>query len=379
MANPVRELAGLGQSVWLDFIERDFVRTGKLAELVREDGVSGVTSNPAIFQKAFAENAGYRGEIDRMAGGGKAVQDIYEALAIEDIRAAADVLREKFEQTQGTDGFVSLEVSPHFARDAKATFEEGKRLWGLVDRPNLMIKVPGTEQGLEAIQRLIEEGIHVNVTLLFGVARYAEVVSAYIDGIRARVERGLPVDRIFSVASFFVSRIDSLMDAKLDALGTPEAKAVRGHYGIASARAALLHYQSRFEDSKWKALASRGARPQKLLWASTGVKDSAYPDTLYVDALIYPNTVTTLPPETLAAYRDHGVPVRKELDSIEFGRELEKLSKTLEAVRLDWRSVSDQLEEDGIAKFVKPFESLYASLQGQIDKARVPSPGVRAS
>ena len=370
MANSVRALAGLGQSVWLDFIERDFVRSGKLAALVRDDGVSGVTSNPAIFQKAFAENAIYRDQIGELAHSGKRVQDVYEALAIEDIRAAADVLREKFEQSQGTDGFVSLEVSPHFARDANATFEEGKRLWGLVDRPNLMIKVPGTEQGLEAIRRLIEEGIHVNVTLLFGVARYSEVVSAYIEGIRARADRGLPVDRIFSVASFFVSRIDSLIDAKLDALGTPAAKAARGKYGIASARAALLHYQSRFEDSKWQALASRGARPQKLLWASTGVKDPAYPDTLYVDALIYPNTVTTLPPETLAAYRDHGVPVVQELDRIEFGRELEQLSKTLETMGSDWRAVSDHLEEDGIAKFVKPFEALFTSLQGQIDQGR---------
>lgn len=368
MTNPVRALGKLGQSVWLDFIERDFVRSGKLVALVRDDGVSGVTSNPAIFQKAFAENAVYKDQIGELARSRKPVQDVYEALAIEDIRAAADVLREKFEQSQGTDGFVSLEVSPHFARDAQATFDEGKRLWGLVDRPNLMIKVPGTEQGLEAIRRLIEEGIHVNVTLLFGVARYAEVVSAYIEGIRARVDRGLPVDRIFSVASFFVSRIDSLVDAKLDVLGTSDAKAARGKYGIASARAALVHYQSRFDDPKWQALASKGARPQRLLWASTGVKDPAYPDTLYVDALIYPNTVTTLPPETLAAYRDHGVPAVQTLDRIEFGHELERLSKTLESVGLDWRAVSDQLEEDGIAKFVKPFESLFKSLQGQIDQ-----------
>ena len=370
MANSVRALANLGQSVWLDFIERDFVRGGKLATLVCEDGVSGLTSNPAIFQKAFAEHTVYREDIERMARDGKPVQDIYEALAIEDIRAAADVLREKFEQTQGTDGFVSLEVSPHFARDANATFEEGKRLWSLVDRPNLMIKVPGTHEGLDAIRRLIEAGIHVNVTLLFGVARYAEVVSAYIEGIRARVERGLPVDRIFSVASFFVSRIDSLIDAKLDALGTLEAKAARGRYGIASARAAYAHYQARLQDKSWKTLESHGARPQKLLWASTGVKDPAYCYTLYVDELIYPNTVTTLPPETLAAYRDHGAPVAKELDSIEFGRELEQLSKLLDAIQLDWRAVSDQLEEDGIAKFVKPFKSLYASLQDQIGQAR---------
>jgi transaldolase len=366
--NRVRKLTTLGQSVWLDFIEREFIRSGELSTLIREDGVSGVTSNPAIFQKAFTE-PGYRQQIVSLVRGRKSVEDIYEALVIEDIRAAADALREVFERTQGQDGFVSLEVSPHLARDSDATFEEGKRLWAAVDRPNLMIKVPGTQEGVDAIRRLTEAGIHVNVTLLFGVARYAEVAAAYEQGIRARVDRGQPVDRILSVASFFVSRIDSLIDAKLDALGTTEAAAARGRYGVASARAAYAQHLEMIHAPAWRALEARGAHPQKLLWASTGVKDPAYPDTKYVDELVYPNTITTVPPETLAAYRDHGTAVAKPFDAAELGRDHEQLSKVLGTIQLDWRKVSDQLEQDGIEKFVKPFQAMFASLQEQVKNA----------
>lgn len=366
--NRVRKLANLGQSVWLDFIEREFIRSGELSALVREDGVSGVTSNPAIFQKAFAE-VGYREQIEGLVKRKQSVQHIYEALVIEDIRAAADVLREVFDRTQGQDGFVSLEVSPHLARDAEATFEEGKRLWAAVDRPNLMIKVPGTKEGVDAIRRLIEAGIHVNVTLLFGVERYAEVAAAYEQGLRARVERGLPVDRVSSVASFFISRVDSLVDAKLDALGTSQAKAARGRVGVASARAAYARHLDMIQQPSWRALEARGARAQKLLWASTGVKDPAYRDTKYIDELVYPNTITTVPPETLAAYRDHGVPELQTFDAAALDRELKELSTVLAAVQLDWRDISDRLEADGIDKFVKPFEAMFASLQDQIKSA----------
>lgn len=366
--NPVQKLAGFGQSVWLDFIERGFVRNGGLAALIRDDGVSGVTSNPAIFQKAIAEHAGYTEAIDSMARDGLAAHEIHEALIIEDIRDAARALLGVFERSQGRDGFVSLEVSPHFAHDGEGTYWEAKRLWALVSRPNLMIKVPGTLEGVPTIRRLIADGINVNVTLLFSVERYAAVAEAFVEGLVDRAGRTLPLDRVASVASFFLSRIDSLIDPRLDAAGTAQAKALRGECAIACARSAYRRYQSTIESSRWQALQARGAQPQRLLWASTGTKDPTYSDVKYVEALIGPDTVTTLPPETLSAYRDHGRPEQRLPGAADLS--IQKLAAQLADAGIDWQSIAQGLEAEGVRKFVQPHDATVSTLRKRIAALR---------
>jgi transaldolase len=369
--NALQKLSSFGQSVWLDFIERGFVRGGQLAALILQDGVSGVTSNPAIFQKAIGESAVYREAIDAMARQGLAAHEIQEALIIEDIRDAADVLCGVFQRTQGRDGFVSLEVSPRFAHDTEGTYWEAKRLWTLVSRPNLMIKVPGTAAGVPAIRRLIAEGINVNVTLLFTLDRYAAVADAFLEGLSELAARQSSVADVASVASFFLSRIDGAIDPKLDAAGTAAAKALRGECAIACARAAYGHYQSIIAGSRWRALQERGARPQRLPWASTGAKDPAYSDVKYVDALVCRDTVTTLPPETLIAYRDHGraapwLPERPEDPQLS----MQKLATELANAGIDWQAVALQLETDGVRKFVQPHEATLSALRERIAALR---------
>lgn len=362
--NPLQKLSSVGQSVWLDFIERGFVRSGGLAALIRGDGVSGVTSNPAIFQKAIGEHAIYREAIHAMARQGLAAHEIHEALIIEDIRDAADVLCGVFRRTKGRDGFVSLEVSPKLANDTEGTYWEAKRLWTLVDRPNLMIKVPGTAEGVPTIRRLIADGINVNVTLLFAVDRYAAVADAFLEGLSERTARQSSVADVASVASFFLSRIDGAIDPKLDAAGTAAAKALRGECAIACARAAYRHYQSILASSRWRALRERGAQPQRLLWASTGTKDPAYSDVKYVEALVCPTTVTTLPPETLMAYRDHGRVVPWVPDSSEDAQvSVQELATKLAEAGIDWQAVALQLEAEGIRKFVQPHEATLSALR----------------
>jgi transaldolase len=364
--NPLRQLEALGPSVWLDFIERDFVRGGGLAKLIHEDGVSGVTSNPAIFHQAIAEGASYRAAVDELARAGLAAHEIHEALVIEDIRDAADALHDTYQRSNERDGFVSLEVSPLMARDQDETYWEAKRLWALVDRPNLMIKVPGTVQGIEAIRRLTTDGINVNVTLLFSVERYEAVAEAFIEGLSERAARNLPLQKVASVASFFLSRIDALLDPKLDAAGTPEAQALRGQCAIACARAAYSHNRQLFDSPRCRALQARGARPHRLLWASTGTKDPAYSDVKYVDALVYPDTITTLPPSTLAAYRDHGRPATQTVDSRAADVAVSELARRLADAEIDWHATAKQLEEEGIRKFVEPHEAILASLRSRI-------------
>lgn len=363
--NPLRRVHALGQSLWLDDIRRGWLRDGHLARLIADDAIAGVTSNPAIFAKSISEGAEYNEGISTLAKAGRSINEIYETLALEDVQAAADLFRPTYTATNGADGFVSLEVSPHLADDTKGTVEEGLRLWQAFNRPNAMIKVPGTQAGLPAITELIAAGVNLNVTLLFSVERYKAVVDAYLAGLEQRVQAGKPIDKIASVASFFLSRIDTLIDPKLDAMKTPEAKARRGRAAIASARLAYQYYKQWISSPRWQALASKGVKPQRLLWASTSSKDPAYQDTMYVEALIAPNTVNTLPPATVDAYRDHGDPaIRIEDDVAEAGETVQFLS----SVGIELNVVSEQLEREGVKKFKEPFDALLATLKARAGK-----------
>jgi transaldolase len=365
VTNPLRQVHQLGQSIWLDDIRRGWLRDGRLARLISEDALAGVTSNPAIFAKAISEGAEYNDAIATLSRSGRSINDIYDALALEDVQAAADLFRKTYDAAGGGDGFVSLEVSPHLADDTRATVAEGLRLWQAFNRPNAMIKVPGTEAGLPAITELTAAGVNINVTLLFSVERYRAVVDAFLAGLEQRAAAGKSIDRIASVASFFLSRIDTLVDGKLDKLNTPEAKARRGRAAIASARLAYQYYKQWIGSDRWRALAAKGAKPQRLLWASTSSKDPAYKDTMYVEALIAPNTVNTLPLGTIDAYRDHGDPaVRIENDLSEAKETVQALSK----LGIDLEDVSNQLEREGVKKFKEPFDALLASLSKRVGK-----------
>jgi len=363
--NPLKKLGTLGQSIWLDYIRRDLIESGALRSMIEEDGLSGMTSNPAIFQQAIGESHGYDQAIGVLAHEGEKVPEIYETLSQEDVRNAADVFLPVYEKTGGGDGYVSLEVNPHLARDTEGTIREARRLWAALDRPNVLIKVPGTREGLPAIRRLLGEGINVNVTLLFGTARYREVAEAYLSAIEARIARGLAVDRVASVASFFVSRIDAHVDPLLETFfnqGSKAAKAARelhGQVAVASARLAYQDYKDLFGGPRFKLLAGAGARPQRLLWASTGTKNPAYSDVKYVEALIGPETINTAPLETLAAYRDHGDPKARLGLGV---REARRAMAQLSALGIGISDVTQQLEDAGVEKFNRPFDQLLAVL-----------------
>lgn len=368
-SNPLHRLEQLGQSVWLDYIDRGFVNSGELARVIDGEGVTGLTSNPAIFHKAITEHGEYEQAIAAFARDGLAAHEIYEALIVEDIRMAADALAGIHERTDGRDGFVSLEVAPGFARDAEGTYWEAKRLWALVDRPNLMIKVPGTAAAVPVIQRLTADAINVNVTLLFSVARYDLVAEAFAAGLERRVALNQSVAGIASVASFFLSRIDTLVDQLLESSGACGARALQGQCAIASARRAYEQFRVRTESARWRALASRGVRPQRLLWASTGTKNPAYSDVKYVDALIGPDTITTLPLETLMAYRDHGDPaLRLRQEGTGDAAHCGELIRQLAAMGIDFDSVAQRLEEEGIRKFIEPFDATVAMLRTRLGK-----------
>ncbi len=309
----LQSLARLGQSIWLDDICREYLEDGTLARLIIDDEVSGVTSNPAIFERAIAESRYYDAIIDERARSGDGVADIYERLVIEDIQHAADVLRETYELSNGVDGFVSLEVSPHLAHNTAETVIEARRLWRAIDRTNAMIKIPATKAGPPAIRQLIFAGLNVNVTLLFGVARYRAVIEAYWQGLEDRLVLDLEIEQIASVASFFVSRIDSLVDEKLDETPTPAGIGLHRKAAVASAKLARRAFNASLEQSCWHSLVGHRAMKQRLLWASTGTKNPAFSDVKYIEALIGRDTVTTVPMATLNAYRDHGAP-RPQLD-----------------------------------------------------------------
>jgi transaldolase len=363
--NPLQQLGMLGQSIWLDYIRRDLISGGGLRRLIEEDGLRGMTSNPAIFEKAIADSHDYDEDIRALALEGKGVEAMYETLSQRDVQSAADEFRALYDRTDGKDGYVSLEVNPHLAHDTNGTIDEARRLWAALNRPNVLIKVPATAEGLPAIRQLISEGISVNVTLLFGLPRYQQVVEAYISGIEERLAQGKPVKHIASVASFFLSRIDVLVDPLLGKpilQGGKEsdlAKKAHGHVAIASAKKAYQIYKEIFGSDRFMKLAAEGARVQRLLWASTSTKNPDYSDVKYVEALIGPDTVNTVPLETLDAYRDHGEPkVRLEQDVRESCGILELLPEL--GISID--KVTQQLEDEGVDKFNKPFDKLMETL-----------------
>lgn len=359
--NPLLQLSALGQSVWLDYIRRDLLTDGGLAAMMAGDGLAGVTSNPSIFEDAIARHDFYDGEIRALLADGADRDRLYRTLTTGDVSRAADILRPLWDRTAGRDGLVSLEVSPHLADDTEGTVAEALALWRSVDRPNLMIKVPGTRAGLAAITRLIAAGVNVNVTLLFSVARYREVAEAFLVGLEQRQGAGQPLAGISSVASFFISRIDTLVDGELDrcSAALPQAAAARGTAALACARLAYRHYLEWTGGPRWRALAAAGAEPQRLLWASTSTKDPAYSDVRYVEELIAPDTVNTLPPATLAAYRDHGAPeLRLEAGIADAEQQIARLT----ALGIDLDQVAARLERDGVVKFVAAHDALLAVL-----------------
>ena len=372
--NPVLELESLGQSIWIDFIRRGTTISGELQRLIEEDGVSGVTSNPSIFEKAIAESHDYDETIQALTLEGKTINEIYQSITVEDIQMVADLLRPTYDRTGGRDGFVSLEVSPGLAHDTAGTIEEARRLWSLVDRPNSMIKVPATREGLPAIQQLTGEGININITLLFGLPRYREVADAYLKGLEALAAQGKPLQQVASVASFFLSRIDVLLDPmlekKIQAGGSQadQATHLTGQAAIASAKVAYQIYSEIFGSDRFQRLADRGARTQKLLWASTSTKNPAYSDTKYIEPLIGPDTINTLPVETLAAYRDHGHPERSLDQNVS---EAYQVLNDLAEIGIDLNAVTQQLEEEGVRKFTQAFDRLTASLQEKHEAARM--------
>ena len=364
--NPLLKLENLGQSIWMDFIRRGMISSGELRQLIEEDGLRGVTSNPSIFEKAITGSNDYDDAIRALALEGKNVDQIYSALTVEDIQGVADLFRPVYDRLDGADGFVSLEVSPRLAHDTAGTIADARRLWGAVARPNVMIKVPGTIEGLPAIQQLIGEGINVNITLLFGLPRYRQVAEAYIAGLETLAAQNKPMKSVASVASFFLSRIDTLLDSTLEkTMAVDKSKAdfikkIHGQVAICSAKAAYRIYKEIFGSERFRKLKEQGARVQRLLWASTSTKNPAYSDLKYVEPLIGPETINTVPLETLAAYRDHGKPAsRLSIGGVKAAGTLRRLSKA----GIDLDKATQQLEDEGVEKFTKAFDDLLNTLE----------------
>ena len=357
--NPLVRLALLGQSPWLDYITRDLLMSGELERMIEQDGLRGMTTNPTIFEKAVAESDLYDQDIRRLADEGLAPPQIFESLAVADVQKACDIFRGVYDRTHVQDGYVSIEVSPELAYDAEGTVRDARRLWAAVARPNAMIKIPGTRAGLPAITHCIAAGINVNVTLLFSLERYAEVVEAFLAGMELRLSRGLSIQAIASVASFFVSRVDGKVDALLDR--TP-GHPLRGKIAIANASMAYGLFERTLATPRWDRLAQEGARPQRPLWASTSTKDPRLSDVYYVEALAAPQTVNTLPPETFDAYRDHGNPAIRIQGSIAAApAHLDALAEA----GIDLKTVTRELEEDGVAKFGASHAAVLAGIDAK--------------
>jgi transaldolase len=364
MANNVKQIHEFGQSIWLDFIDRQILSSGKLKQMIDEDGLRGVTSNPAIFEKAISSSSDYDADIAALGGKAQTTEELFFELAIKDIQAACDLFDNVYnEGVVGADGYVSLEVSPFLALDAEGTAKQAEELWKKVDRKNVMIKIPGTKPGLQAIRESIAKGININVTLLFGLERYEEVTEAYISGLEEHLAAGHKIAHISSVASFFLSRIDVVVDPLLQEKGE---NGLVGEVAIASAKKAYEIYKRVFSTERWKKLEAEGAKPQRLLWASTGSKNPAFRDTKYVEALIGPDTVDTVPLETIDAFRDHGIAA----DTLMLG--LDQATETLgrlKALGIDLDKITQDLEDEGIEKFNKPFEKLLKAIEDQKNKA----------
>jgi transaldolase len=362
--NPLKLLGMLGQSIWMDYIRRDLMVSGELRRLIEEDGIRGMTSNPAIFEKAITGSDDYDEDIRAQALLGKDIETIYASISQHDVQGASDEFRSLYDRTDGEDGYVSLEVNPHLAHDTKATIEEARRLWTALNKPNVLIKVPATADGLPAIQQLISEGINVNVTLLFGLPRYRQVAEAYIAGLEARAGQGQPVNHIASVASFFLSRIDTLVDPLVEKFlesGTTAniARKVHGQVAISSAKAAYQIYKEIFGSARFKKLADDGARVQRLLWASTSSKNPDYSDVKYIESIIGPDTINTVPPATIDAYRDHGDPKSRLEQDIE---EANWILQRLPELGISIDKITQQLEDEGVGKFNEPFDKLMKAL-----------------
>jgi len=351
-------LAEAGQSVWLDYIRRSLITSGGLQTYI-DKGLRGITSNPSLFEEAIADSHDYDDQIQKLAMQEKSPQEIYEELTVEDARMAADVLRPVFNETDGVDGFFSLEVNPHLAHDRQGTIREAIRLFGLVDRPNVMIKVPATPQGVQAFQELITEGINVNVTLMFSLAQYDAIAEAYIAALEKRAENVYNLKQMASVASIFVSRLDTKVDKMLEAFITPKAESLKGQIGIANAKMAYQHFKDYFQSERWQRLAEKGARVQRVLYGSTGTKNPAYPDVMYIENLIGKNTVNTIPPKTLEAFMDHGsIALTLERGMEEAQEQLSSLTE----LGINLYDVTQELLEEGLENFVKPYDSLLQTI-----------------
>jgi transaldolase len=379
-SNPLLTIADYGQSIWMDNLNRDLIESGELKQMIETQGIRGLTSNPAIFEKAIAGNQIYDADIEAGVKAGKSTTDIYESLIFEDIRNACDIFRPIFDASGGLDGYVSIEVSPSLARDAEGTINEARRFYREIDRENVMIKIPGTPEGMAAVETVIADGINVNVTLLFAVSSYVETAWAYIRGLEQRVERGEDISKLASVASFFLSRIDSKIDDRIDQSlkqgvdrieKEAKLRAIKGKVAIANAKLAYEQYQTIIQSDRWQALVEKGANVQRLLWASTSTKNPEYNDVMYVNELVGPETVNTLPPATIEACADHC-----EITANPISQGLEEAHHLIDSLQdpdvdIDLEAVMKELLEEGIDKFIQPYESLLQSLE---EKAKALSP-----
>ncbi len=358
--SPLHELSEHGVSVWFDTLSREILETGKLERMTVEDAVVGVTSNPTIFQKALSEGGWYDAQLREVAAYEDDLKEIFIALAVEDIKQACDVLHPAWERTSGVDGYVSIEVDPTLAYDREATFAQAKRLHDLVNRDNVYVKIPATKPGLGAIEDSIAQGTSINITLIFSLQRYADVAEAYLRGLERLVASGGDPAKVISVASFFVSRVDSETDKRLEALGNTE---LQGKLAVANAKLAYEHYSETFSGARWEFLAGKGARPQRCLWASTSTKNPAYSDTLYVADLVGPDTVNTMPLDTIEAFQDHGVVVP---DTLTQGvADARQLLVDLAAAGVDYDDVTAVLENEGVQKFEDSFADLLAGIEAK--------------
>ncbi|MGA9532339.1 MAG: transaldolase [Anaerolineales bacterium] len=356
-------LVELGQSAWLDYLRRAYLESGQMQERI-DQGVRGVTSNPSIFNNAISKNDDYDHQIAALVSEGKDTRQIYEALVVQDIQRTCDLFRPTYDGSGGADGYVSLEASPSLARDTEGTIEEVTHFHQLVNRPNLMIKIPATKQGFPAIQEMLSRGVNINITLMFSLSQYDAVAEAYLSGLEAFKASGGDPSKMASVASFFVSRVDTKVDKALDELGVDD---IRGEIGIANAKAAYRRFRQTFKGERWQQLADDGARVQRVLWGSTSTKDPSYPDTMYVDNLIGPDTINTAPPETLDAFIDHGTAARtvdQDLDQADAA--LERLAE----IGIEIDQVTDELLEEGLVKFSDAFDNLTASIRSKADQLR---------
>lgn len=371
--NPLRKLQAFGQSVWLDYLDRNMIDSGELGRLIENDGVRGVTSNPAIFDKAISGSDAYDDDIRKLARQGKTIEEIYEAVTVKDVQLAADLFRGMYEDSAGRHGYVSLEVNPHLAHDETCTINEARRLWHELQRPNTFIKVPGTKEGLAAVRQLIADGVNINITLLFGLPRYREVTDAYIAGLEERAGVSLPLD-VASVASFFLSRIDMFIDPLLEEIFSnggergKMAAGLRGEIALAGAKQAYAIYQEIFGSERFTKLVAKGAHSQRVLWASTGNKNPEYSETRYIEPLVGPDTVNTMPKKTLDIYRRQGNPANELAKGVDQARQIHW---DLAELGIDIDKITQQLEEEGIEKFIKPYDATKETLRQKIIRTAV--------